>query len=223
MKLCSGKCGLEKDNTCFHKNKASKNGLRGECKSCISAKKKQHYEKPEVKEQKKNYHIENREEILDKKKTYREKPETQVKTKDYDQNPKNKEKRNKQRRERRNNDPSYKLRTSLSTSIFQALKRNCGSKKSGSIINHLPYTIEKLKIHLESLFEPWMNWENHGKYNKKTWNENDKTTWTWHLDHIVAHCNFKYADMICEDFKKCWALSNLRPLSAKENVIKGNR
>lgn len=26
-----------------------------------------------------------------------------------------------------------------------------------------------------------------------------------------------------ENFKKCWALSNLRPLSAKQNVLDGNR
>jgi len=26
-----------------------------------------------------------------------------------------------------------------------------------------------------------------------------------------------------ENFKKCWALENLRPLSAKQNIIEGNR
>jgi hypothetical protein len=29
--------------------------------------------------------------------------------------------------------------------------------------------------------------------------------------------------MVDEEFKKCWALSNLRPLSAKQNILDGNR
>ena len=34
MKKCS-KCGVEKEFTEFHKDKAYKDGLKGRCKSCI--------------------------------------------------------------------------------------------------------------------------------------------------------------------------------------------
>jgi hypothetical protein len=60
-----------------------------------------------------------------------------------------------------------------------------------------------------------------GKYNIKIWDDNDKSTWKWQIDHIIPHSTFKYASMEDEEFKKCWALSNLRPYSAKLNVIEG--
>lgn len=66
-----------------------------------------------------------------------------------------------------------------------------------------------------------MNWNNRGKYNYKKWNDNDLSTWTWQLDHIIPHANFHYTSMTDVDFKKCWALDNLRPVSAKENILKG--
>ena len=71
--------------------------------------------------------------------------------------------------------------------------------------------------------EIWMSWKNHGKYCKSTWDDNDSATWTWQIDHIIPHSAFNYISMDCEDFKQCWALCNLRPLSAKENIKKGNR
>ena len=46
-------------------------------------------------------------------------------------------------------------------------------------------TFNELKNYIESLFEPWMNWNNWGKYDVKTWNDNDQSTWVWNLDHIV--------------------------------------
>jgi hypothetical protein len=71
-----------------------------------------------------------------------------------------------------------------------------------------------------------MTWENRGKYNKKTWNDNDPSTWTWQLDHIIPQSDLPYAEMshnADSNFQKCWALSNLRPLSSKQNVIDGVR
>lgn len=115
-----------------------------------------------------------------------------------------------------------KIRHAVSGSILQAIKRN-GGKKNGSILDNLPYTINELKQHIESLFEPWMSWNNWGKYNPKTWDDNDKSTWTWHLDHIKAHVKFNYDSMEHPDFRKCWDLNNLRPYSAKDNIIDGAR
>lgn len=34
----------------------------------------------------------------------------------------------------------------------------------------------ELKRHLEKLFEPWMNWNNHGRYTNN-WNDQDPSTW----------------------------------------------
>lgn len=38
---------------------------------------------------------------------------------------------------------------------------------------------------------------------------------------IIPHSEFKYISMECEEFKRCWALKNLRPLSAKLNLLDG--
>ena len=80
-----------------------------------------------------------------------------------------------------------------------------------------------LKNHIENQFELWMNWENHGIYNKNMWNDNDPQTWTWQIDHIIPHSTFKYTSMEDQTFKDCWDRSNLRPLSAKQNIKDGNR
>lgn len=70
------------------------------------------------------------------------------------------------------------------------------------------YTIDQLKTHLQKKFKPGMSWDNYGQ---------------WHVDHIipVSVYNFETPDDI--DFKKCWALKNLQPLWAKENIIKHNK
>lgn len=66
-----------------------------------------------------------------------------------------------------------------------------------------------------------MNWDNYGSYGPKTWNDNDQSTWRWQLDHITPQSDLPYTSIGDENFKKCWALENLRPLSAKQNMIDG--
>ena len=34
-------------------------------------------------------------------------------------------------------------------------------------------------------------------------------------------CDLPYQSMADENFRKCWALDNLRPLSAKQNIMDG--
>jgi hypothetical protein len=123
---------------------------------------------------------------------------------------------------KRNTKPERKLRGSISQSVAKAVKR-AGATKNGSILKFLPYTMEELRIHLQAQFEPWMNWTNHGKYNRKTWIDNDPTTWTWNIDHIIPQSELLYSSMAEESFQKCWSLSNLRPLSAKQNLLDSDR
>jgi len=67
-----------------------------------------------------------------------------------------------------------------------------------------------------------MNWENRGTYNPNTWKDDDLSTWTWNIDHIIPHSLFNYTSLEDEDFKKCWSLDNLRPYSAKQNILDGS-
>lgn len=118
-------------------------------------------------------------------------------------------------------DINFKLRSIISNTINNRLKRNLSSKNNKSCLPYLPYTIDELKIHLESQFEPWMNWNNWGRYDAKQWKDEDKSTWTWQIDHIIPQSIFKYSSMEDESFKRCWGLKNLRPLSSKKNILDG--
>lgn len=66
-----------------------------------------------------------------------------------------------------------------------------------------------------------MNWENYGKYRSNVWNDNDQSTWTWNIDHIIPQSDLPYASMEDNNFQVCWALKNLRPYSSKQNVLDG--
>lgn len=111
-----------------------------------------------------------------------------------------------------------KLRRRCSHAIRMALK----SKKETSCMNKLPFSIEELKAHLEQQFESWMTWNNWGLYNIETWDDNDPSTWTWQIDHIIPQSKLPYDSMDHPNFQKCWKLSNLRPLNSKENLQKSN-
>jgi hypothetical protein len=131
------------------------------------------------------------------------------------------------------NNPVRMLRNSVSNTINKMLNSNGETKRGASITQYLDWGIEDLFLHLESLFSHpdnltsdgkiWMTWENRGVYDPKTWNDNDPGTWTWQLDHIVPQSLTPYASMTDDNFRKTWALPNLRPLSAKQNVLDGNR
>lgn len=69
----------------------------------------------------------------------------------------------------------------------------------------------------------WMTWDNHGVYKLNEWDDSNSNTWNWNVDHIIPHSNFYYTSMEDQEFKDCWALSNLRPYSAKQNILDGDR
>jgi len=121
-------------------------------------------------------------------------------------------------KKRRLTDPAFRLRKCVSASI-----RKCINKKNFSFTKFVPYSIQELKSHLETNFEPWMNWNNHGIYRLDEWDDNDQSTWKWNIDHIVPHSKFKYSSMKDKAFQECWELSNLRPYSAKQNIIDNDR
>lgn len=133
----------------------------------------------------------------------------------------NRDKVNAKQRERIKMDPLFKARETLRSQIKMAFKRRGASKKGNSFIKFVNYTMQDFINHIEQQFELWMTWENQGKYNPKTWDDNDQKTWTWQLDHIKPQSDFKFNSMEDEDFKKCWSPDNLRPYSAKKNVSDG--
>lgn len=53
-----------------------------------------------------------------------------------------------------------------------------------------------------------MSWDNYGE---------------WHIDHKIPDCKFNYISVNDKEFQKCWALKNLQPLWAIENLRKGSK
>ena len=206
-------CNISKEqrsrNYSYVKRKNGKYGWNAVCRKCVSIYNRDYHEsnKEKIIERKKEYYQENLDSIKEYHKKYRQ--ENKESRREYNRS---------YRIKRMKNDSSYKLRKLISSSIYRGLKKNGSSKNGKSISDYLPYSINDLKKHLESQFEPWMTWENHGVYDPNTWDDNDSSTWTWNIDHIVPHCNFYYTSMEDDDFQICWALENLRPLSSKINI-----
>lgn len=123
-------------------------------------------------------------------------------------------------RNRRKVDPAFKIRSIFSNTVYKALRRK-GFIKQNSFLKNVSYTMIELMKHLEKQFEPWMTWENHGRYISKTWKDQDPSTWTWQIDHIIPASTLPYTSMTDINFQKCWALENLRPLNAKQNLLDG--
>lgn len=115
----------------------------------------------------------------------------------------NRRKTNQLRKNRYKNDSLYKLKISLRSRIYGALKRNKFVKKSKSL-EILGGTYEEIRKHLESQFIDGMTWANHGH---------------WHIDHIVPLSSAKTEE---EMYKLCH-YKNLQPLWAVDNLKKGNR
>jgi len=235
-KYCGG-CHLEKNLEDFH------NGAY-QCKECVKAYKKKYFQKnkkgiqnsvierrqndPEFAKSEKmyaaQYRLDHKDESKIYQKQYREenKEELSAYIKKYVDNNKEKVDQIKKRfYQKKMNDLSFRLERNFVSLISQMVKKGVPFKKDD--IKYLGYSIFELKEHLEQQFELWMNWDNYGRYNAKMWDDNDPTTWKWNIDHIIPKSLFKYSSVEDDSFQECWSLSNLRPYSAKLNLIDGNR
>lgn len=218
-KICS-RCGLEKDTELFYKNKS-------ECKKCSNLRSKQYKQarKAEIQEYNKQYKLENKDEIkIYRNKYYLENKENSSNKQYYNNNKVSvNNKRVIYSTNRRKSDTNFKLRQGVSVTIRVYLCKKGSIKGKNSILQFLPYPIQELKEHLEKQFESWMSWDNRGVYKIEEWQNNDPSTWKWNIDHIIPHSTFNYTSMESQSFKECWSLSNLRPYSAKLNILDNDR
>jgi hypothetical protein len=97
------------------------------------------------------------------------------------------------------------LKKQMCDSVSSKL-RNRGKSKRGRTFDHLPYTAEELRRHIESKFLPGMTWANRGT--------------EWELDHVIPDYEFEYSSMDDPGFLQSWALENLQPLWASDNAKK---
>jgi len=114
--------------------------------------------------------------------------------------------------------PEQKFRRLLGAVIKQEISKHRDAYATDlsiqSIWDSLPYTAKELTEHLESQFDENMNWDNHGRLKPGYY--------TWQIDHIRPRTDFEYTTLDDPQCQECWSLCNMRPLSAKENSLKGN-
>lgn len=192
MKTCI-KCNHPKPEVEFPRSKINKDGLYSYCKVCVNAMHKKDYQSHHEawKSTRKHYYNTHRDHLLKK----------QV---ERLQNPTTRKMRNetsaKRDRWRRKHDSLYRIKRTIRTRVWNALK---GIYKCKHTEELLGCSFSELKQKLESKFSNGMSWDNYGK---------------WHVDHIIP-CNA--FNLIKEsEQKKCFHHTNLQPLWAVDNLRK---
>ena len=170
----------------------------------LQRKKYRQEHKKQIKKQKHQDYLKNKEKYLKRAKKYGKiyyklnKDKVAKIHKKYYQ--KNKDKIIKYNKNRRKTDINFKLRHQLATRIWLALKKNYKSERTMTLIG---CTIDLLRLHLQSKFQPGMSFSNYGK---------------WHIDHIRPCVSFNLSKP--KEQRKCFNYKNLQPLWAYDNLSK---
>jgi len=112
-------------------------------------------------------------------------------------------KRYKQHKEKLEEDHLYAAKYKLRLAVHDTFKR-IGKNKSTTTLELLGCSWEEAKVHIESLWQEGMTWENHGRYG-------------WHIDHIRPVSSFE--DHELDEMNH---ISNLQPLWAEDNLSKSD-
>jgi len=223
MKKCN-KCHEEKELTEFYNRKESKDGKRADCKECYEKGRSQYYinnldiikvkrsseynnnklliieqrkefyrlNSDKIKEYKRDFYKNNKESILEEKKLYFQKNKDSI-TKRMSLYITN----------RRENDPSFKIRMDIARRFRHALLNN--NNESLFNITGLLYIdyIDYFKANYPAEFTDITI---KGKY---------------HIDHIIPCAIYDFSNP--DHIKKCWNPENLRIIPAKENMSKKDK
>jgi hypothetical protein len=113
-------------------------------------------------------------------------------------------------RERKNNYNRLKYKTDMNfkmkivcRGIVRRFLKFKGTQHTEEIIG---CSYKEFKEYIESKFEPWMTWENYGKYN-------GELDYGWDIDHIIP---ISYAGNN-DDYLRLNHYTNLQPLCSKVN------
>lgn len=155
---------------------------------------KQYYQnnKEQMISERKQYYLDNREKQLELMKQYRE--DNKEKITEYQKQ---------WQRRKRKTDPLFNFRKSVGVRTYNSFKKKSWRKGGGSE-KLLGCDWKTAMKHIESQFESWMNWDNHGE---------------WHIDHIIPLSSATTK----EEMEKLCHYTNLQPLLAEENLSKGDK
>jgi hypothetical protein len=208
MKKC-GLCRIEKELEDFYREPNGAQGVRGRCKACDSKRNKKY--RAEHAERLKEYDrgkYENRRGyyLLHSKNYYAANAEQiSQKLRVWRQSPDGRAFK-KLYRQSELAKPKYRFHQRVRLGIYNAFRRHRISKRYPTF-PLLGYSKQELFRHMERQFLAGMNWENYGS--------------KWHIDHIRPLSSFDLSDE--KQIIQAYALHNLRPLWAFENISKKNK
>lgn len=123
---------------------------------------------------------------------------------------KNRENILKQKKEKRENDLHFNLKSKMINRVWWALRSKNKNYNWDNRSFNIGYSIEELKNHLQKTMPKGYTWQ-------------DYLSGKLHIDHIIPINAFNFTSPKHIDFKKCWALNNLRLLPARENLTKSKK
>jgi hypothetical protein len=226
-KTCTS-CGRELPATTefFHCDPDGRYDLHPKCKVCLSERRAAYYAANQEKcrtysrkydqahpdknhTRSQEYHRAHAAEILLRKEQYRAANWERCRQIERDSYERHKTAKNRQSATallaRYHRDPTLRLSMQMGNAMRAALYGRKGGRPWESLLG---YTLTDLVAHLEARFQPGMAWENYGQ---------------WHIDHIRPVASFDFMTPDDPAFGECWALANLQPLWAVDNLRKGAR
>lgn len=151
-------------------------------------------------EHKKEYYQNNCEKIKKQQKQYyfKNKEEIYQRTKEYIRQ---------YTTNKRKTDLRFNLNSRMAIAIGTSLKGDKAGRRWESLVG---YKLNDLVKRLKKTMPKGYTWQNYLRGDL-------------HIDHILPKSIFNFTKSEHIDFKRCWALDNLRLLPAKENLIKHNK
>lgn len=213
VRACN-RCGIEKPETAFSADRRGPGGRNYRCKECVAehsrAWRKANPEKKLA--ETRAYRAANAERVAANAKAYRAANQEHLKALScqsakrwLESNPEQRKAHVRAYAEKHRDRPDRLLRKRISAGLRAALRGGKAWRSSESLLG---YTIADLREHLGRQFLKGMSWENMGK---------------WHIDHIVPVSAFEITSVDDPIVRRVWALSNLRPLWARDNMSKNAR
>lgn len=147
-----------------------------------------------VKRKRVEYYQKNKAVVLEKDKVYKKKYRERYRT--YHR---------KRKKEKYATDLWFNLNEKMASGIRISLRVGKRGRHWETLVG---FTLDDLIVHLESQFQPGMNWDVF-------------MTGAIHIDHIRPKSSFDFTSPDDPEFKQCWALENLQPLWAVDNLKKG--
>jgi hypothetical protein len=196
---------IENKETLLTKNKEYYNKNKKEILQNNKRWREENLNKEKEQKRLKLYKLKNSEKISEYQKMWREnnKKHILIYTKKY--RIENKNKINDDFIKRYHNNQLFKLSVNIRNTIRNSLK-NKNYNKNSKTQEILGCSFNELKQHIESKFESWMSWNNHGLYN-------GSFNYGWDIDHIKPLATATSE----EDIIKLNHYTNLQPLCSKVN------